>query len=436
MSKDLYCALAANSISFGQSGGSRPCCAIKVPDWNTEKHELGYYNNEIIPWFNNEDIVKLRSQLLQNEWPDVCSLCREREEVGQPSTRQIWNDTLYSDSLRIDNPVVTDLSKIVMLEVTVGNKCNSACLMCNASASSLWQIEQEKISGQKLHWVRPDWFLEQHVPQLIDSLPNLRKINFLGGEPTISEPHLLMLRRLIEQGRSKDISLYYVTNLSGVSKELLDLWNKFDKLHVTISVDGVGLVNEYIRYPFTWKKVTGHIDALKDISRKNLGKYHLSLSHTISIFNLLTMDTFLEWWETQVGPGAFAITLPHLQCVNQPAYMDPIYAPKEMKEAARASLERVREMSIRRNLGDKYAAFIENITENVLNKEVEEEFRKFQWIRLQDYVVPLDKLRNRNILDYLPHMQDYWKYDPLRIIDKQHVIFRKNDHQIKSGWGT
>ena len=107
-----------------------------------------------------------------------------------------------------------------------------------------------------------------------------------------------------------------------------------------------------------------------------------------------------------------------------------------MKEAARASLERVREMSIRRNLGDKYTAFIENITENVLNKEVEEEFRKFQWIRLQDYVVPLDKLRNRNILDYLPHMQDYWKYDPLRIIDKQHVIFRKNDHQIKTGWGT
>jgi hypothetical protein len=431
MSKDLYCALAANSISFGQSGGSRPCCAVQVPNWLTGKHELSYYNNELLPWFNNEDIVKLRGQLLQNEWPDVCSLCRDREEVGQPSTRQIWNDSLYSDSLRIDNPVVTDLSKIVMLEVTVGNKCNSACLMCNASASSLWQIEQEKISGKKLNWVKPDWFVEQHVPHLIDSLPNLKKINFLGGEPTISEPHLLMLRRLIEQGRSKDISLYYVTNLSGVSKELLDLWDNFDKLHVTISVDGVGMVNEYIRYPFTWKKVTDHIQALKDISSKNPGKYFLSLSHTISIFNLLTIDTFLEWWEDQVGPGGFADTLPHLQCVNQPVYMDPIYASKEMKDAARASLERVRKMSIRRNLGDKYTAFIENITENVLNKEVEEELRTFQWIKLQDYVVPLDKLRNRNILAYLPHMRDYWAYDPMRIVDKQHVIFRADELRIK-----
>ena len=67
----------------------------------------------------------------------------------------------------------------------------------------------------------------------------------------------------------------------------------------------------------------------------------------------------------------------------------------------------------------------------MLNKEVEEELRTFQWIKLQDYVVPLDKLRNRNILAYLPHMRDYWAYDPMRIVDKQHVIFRADELRIK-----
>jgi hypothetical protein len=58
-------------------------------------------------------------------------------------------------SWREHKSVILDFSKIFLLDITVGNKCNSACLMCNDSASSLWKKEQEDITGVPFTSVDP-----------------------------------------------------------------------------------------------------------------------------------------------------------------------------------------------------------------------------------------------------------------------------------------
>jgi sulfatase maturation enzyme AslB (radical SAM superfamily) len=414
MAESLYCALASNSLSFGSAGGSRPCCAVDTHFWKERGHLLANYDNKLLPWFNNDNMVELRRKLLAGQWDPICNMCKVRESHGQASTRQIFNKTLsdleekIGKPLRDDSEVAQDLSKIFLLDITVGNKCNSACLMCNESASTLWAKEQETITGKKMTWLDPNWFSEQHVPALIDHLPNLSAIQFVGGEPTISDAHIALLKRLIAQGRSKEISLGYVTNLTGVSDELLELWSHFGTKHITISVDGVGPVNEYIRYPFSWNKVSSQIEALKNIADKH-GNYYIGLSHTVTLLNLTTIDSLLNWWEDQVDSSpSIQKTLPHIQCVNNPDYLNPLYMPKEMKEVARESLNRVIQMAIDRNLGDKYTPVINNIINTILDKEVNEDLQKVRWLQMQHFIMPLDKLRNRNIFDYLPYMKQYW----------------------------
>ena len=177
---NLYCSLAFNSISFGPHGGSRPCCAVDTYFWDETKNRFPNFDNTVIKWFNNNDIVKLRQDLLNNKWNPICNLCKTREQHGQPSTRQIFNHTLSdievktNRSWKNDTAIINDLSNIFLLDVTVGNKCNSACLMCNSSASSLWAKEQEDITG--FSWKGPDlnWFSEEHVPELVDNLTNLK----------------------------------------------------------------------------------------------------------------------------------------------------------------------------------------------------------------------------------------------------------------------
>jgi Radical SAM superfamily len=414
MPKDLYCALASNSVSFGPTGGSRPCCAVDTEYWREWKHILPNFNNELVPWFNNPDIVQIREDLLNGKWNPACNMCKVREAHGQPSHRMIFNTELDIIEKRTGtnwhdtNSVITDLSKIFLLDVTVGNKCNSACLMCNPAASSLWAKEQEEITGKKFTWLGKNWFAEQHIPALLDHLPNLEKIQFVGGEPTISSAHIFLLQRLIDSGKSKNISLGYVTNLTGVSEELLELWGHFATKHITISIDGVGPVNEYIRYPFTWKKVMEQLDNLKKISRQH-GNYNIGLSHTVTSLNLSTLDTMLEWWESQMEPAAGIYdSLPHIQCVNNPDYFNPLYAPIELKNETYLSLGRLEKFAAEHNLESKYMPMIENIKTNILEKNVDEKVRKDMWLKMQNFIILLDKYRNRDIFKYLPYMKNYW----------------------------
>jgi len=411
----LYCALASNSISFGYDGTIRPCCAVDTYFWPGQtRHQLKNYDNNVVKWFNNDDLVSLRTKLLDGKWDPICNMCRTREQHGQASTRQIFNNTLDSVETRLNKNLHTstanipDLSNIFLLDITVGNKCNSACLMCNESASSLWKKEQEIITGEKMDWITPNWFTEENIPNLIDNLPNLSAIQFLGGEPTINEPHIFLLKRLIEQGRAKNITLGYVTNLTGVSDELLELWSHFSTKHITISVDGVGPINEYIRYPFSWNKVVSQLDNLKEIAKQH-GNYHIGLSHTVISLNLLTLDSLIDWWETQIETNSSILkSLPHIQCVNNPDYFDPIYMPNEMKEKAKDTLQRVIQLSTDRNLGEKYTPAINNILNTVINKQVDTDTQTTKWLEMQKFVTSLDKHRNRNIFDYIPYMKEYW----------------------------
>ena len=410
----LYCALASNSISFGYDGAIRPCCAVDTYFWPGQtRHKLKNYDNDVVKWFNNDKLVSLRTKLLNSKWDPICNMCRTREQHGQASTRQIFNNTLDSvetilnKNLHTSTANIPDLSNIFLLDITVGNTCNSACLMCNASASSLWKKEQEIITGKKMDWITPNWFTEENIPNLIDNLPNLSAMQFLGGEPTINEPHIFLLKRLIDQGRAKNITLGYVTNLTGVSDELLELWSHFSTKHITISVDGVGPINEYIRYPFSWNKVVSQLDNLKEIAKQH-GNYHIGLSHTVISLNLLTLDSLIDWWETQIETNSSILkSLPHIQCVNNPDYFDPIYMPNKMKEKAKDTLQRVIKMSVDRNLGEKYTPAVNNIL-NTIRKKVDSDLRTTKWLEMQKFITSLDKHRNRNIFDYIPYMKDYW----------------------------
>ena len=417
MDDNLYCALASNSISFGANGSIRPCCAVDTHYWNDRNikpSSVMLHDNNIIKWVNSDALVSLRSKLLNNQWDPICNLCRGRERHGQESTRQIFNNTLQqlektsNKNLHVYESVLPDLSNIFLLDITVGNTCNSACLMCNASASSLWKKEQEIITGKKINWISPDWFTEEQIPNLIDNLPNLSAIQFLGGEPTINEPHIFLLKRLMSQGRAKNITLGYVTNLTGVSDELVELWSHFSTKYITISIDGVGPVNEYIRYPFTWKKVVSQLENLKEISNQQ-GNYHIGLSHTVISLNLLTLDTFIDWWETQLETNSNMLkSLPHIQCVNNPSYFDPVYMPDEMKEKARETLLRLTKLADDRHLGEKYSSVINHIATSVIYNQVDPKIQLSKWIEMQNFIESLDKHRNRNIFNYIPYLREYW----------------------------
>jgi hypothetical protein len=127
----------------------------------------------------------------------------------------------------------------------------------------------------------------------------------------------------------------------------------------------------------------------------------------------MTLPSMIEWWESQItdanssGVEYIITSLPHMQCVNQPETLDPIYMPKQMKIDCRIILDNL-ENGLNNELKSKYKPALDNIRANVLDVEVDDNKQQLVWAKMKDYLKSLDNYRNKHIFDYLPYMEKYW----------------------------
>ena len=291
----LYCALAFGSASI-DGAGYKPCCNFQ------SSHDV----EERAKHINDNQLIKVRELLKNGSWPIGCKNCKDSEDSGSASMRTIWNKELGED-LPLDT--LLDPSNVRYLDLTFSNKCNSKCMTCSSSLSSLWGEEYDHIwkdfpsviGGVSKKLDKNNNYIavyidDTNVDELIIKYPNVVRISFVGGEPTIHEEGLRFCEELIRLDRAKNISISYVTNLTNLDDRLLDIWHKFKSVHVSVSIDGYGKVNEYIRYPIKWKKVEEHVRTMFGYTKKYPQKYNISLSHTVSLFNINESPRLLEWW--------------------------------------------------------------------------------------------------------------------------------------------
>jgi MoaA/NifB/PqqE/SkfB family radical SAM enzyme len=208
---------------------------------------------------NNKKAQALRSSFLKNEKDPACSRCWNIEGIGNRSFRHVANEDA-SHGLKSIIPIKMDTTiefeDIQYLDITLGNKCNLACRMCNATSSSLLakQLKEFKMySGDEfIDFSRES---KDKILELIDRAKNLNSIYMLGGEPLINEFHDEIVELLVKQNRAKDIKIHYSTNIQIDIEKYLPMWKEFKYIDLNISIDGSHETYEYIRWPGKWDKV-------------------------------------------------------------------------------------------------------------------------------------------------------------------------------------
>ena len=78
-------------------------------------------------------------------------------------------------------------------------------------------------------------------------------IIFAGGEATIIEEHYTLLEKVVEEGYAPRIELRYNSNGLEMPDRLFDLWKYFKRVRFHYSVDSIGEMNDYIRFPSKWE---------------------------------------------------------------------------------------------------------------------------------------------------------------------------------------
>jgi len=413
----IFCSLAFGSVSINGAGKYIPCCNIVSTEWEGYRELIPY--NDPAKKINSKSLIQLRSQLASGIWPSACENCRTNEENGSDSMRTIWNRSLKDFNIPIENKINPE--NVKFLDLTFGTKCNSKCMTCSPSLSDFWEDEYNEIAKNpefKNQVIRnlPSRIsiTDSNSIKIMLSFSNVEFIAFVGGEPTISNEHIEFLTMLVKNKRSKNINLSYVTNLTGITEELISIWENFKSIYLSVSIDGYGKVNEYIRYPFRWKKIQTNLYEIFDkVLTSNNTKYTVGLSYTPSLFNAGNSADFFEYWYDllKTYPDADGRLLRdtgcHINRISWPEYAMMTLLPLGYREKEIIKLEvllnkiekdQLEGFKIHNSLIDSIRLLINWLKEKqISNKTIV--------TRLRVFIQESDRYRNRNIKDYLP---DLW----------------------------
>jgi len=300
---DTICMLPWISIESSPMGTARPCCLAReeITGINLTKHTLE-------DAYKSKYMQNLRQQFRQGKKPDTCRLCWDEEAAGKNSKR--INSRIRLKELYPEVDWQNDLpDQLWFIDLKLGNICNLKCRICGSWSSSKWAEEEMNYlpsTADKKQHVAYKWLKQGAWPRQSTSfwqnlkilLPDIKYIEFTGGEPWLIEEHVQLLKFAVEQGLAEDIEIHYNTNGTQWSDELSDIWSRFRRVDIAFSIDNVGKRFEYERYGANWEQVLLNLETV-GVLKQYKRNITTQLCFTVNVQNVYYLDELLRWADTQ-----------------------------------------------------------------------------------------------------------------------------------------
>ena len=227
-----------------------------------------------------------------------CQFCKTVEDQGNRSLRHTFlEQAKHLGIVEVRDPNAPTVPQAI--EVRFGNLCNFKCRMCLPLYSSL--LDKEVTENPHLK----KWFTEidigkSHSNQkffddILSLVPNLKWLNLTGGEPMISSAAMDLIDKIVEQGHSSSMALQITTNCSTVHPRMLEHFTKFEKVQLTMSLDGVGPVAEYIRHGTIWDRITNNVKQYGELRLTSPFKIHTNVNIALSAYAILDIDKLVDY---------------------------------------------------------------------------------------------------------------------------------------------
>ena len=383
------CKVPWMSIALSANGNIKPCCIYKGGEFNLEKGDT-----LDSAW---KDMDELRQKFIKGEKPDSCTKCWQREATIGHSRRTWYDDKIkdWPDKYELNPPM-----QLRHMDLNFGNTCNLKCRMCGAWGSTAWFKEEEKLMavdpefkrsrGPKQPVIIPASYWESKK----DMFQYLERIDFKGGEPMMQPGMFDFLEYLVEWGFAPNITIAYTTNGTKTPERLKELWPKFKRVKLIVSVEGgTGKIYEYIR--------GGDLQTLQAL-RENIQWFDQfdnligSFNSAIQIYNIFDLNNLLEWFRDTVNasdrwhrdPNTFKFDC----LVADPAYLNINIMPDVLKQKAIDIIDQKNYKSL-------------NIIRTGLTKS---SYNEKQWNLFIKFTKELDKMRNTDIREVVPELKEYF----------------------------
>jgi len=251
----MYCPRLKHFVRFNPNGTVSRCGhMIDAPEFAT----LEEMDESL--WLRN---VKL--YMHKGIWPKWCERCKQTEQENNSSIRL---NAINFDKLQTKKDYLS-------VGGVLDNICNSGCLTCNEQHSTMIGGLTSKIypivDNSSKFWSLP--------------LDRVVHLDINGGEPSASKNYKHILANLPPSIQSVRVN----TNCALVLDELEALTKRGVQVTVTVSIDGIGSVYEYVRWPVKWDKFYTNLMKYREMPVK------LNLWTTVSALNVDDLPNIIEF---------------------------------------------------------------------------------------------------------------------------------------------
>lgn len=347
-----FCVLPWLHLFADEAGTVWPCCrtiGARQPASDADGRPLGVADpGGPAAALDGVSMRALRRDMLDGIRPAACERCYMVEDLGMRSHRQDENARWAADIPALVAATGTDGALTVDIrtaDLRLGNLCNLRCRMCSPQSSRLLIPEWAARFGLDSDdtrldpFRRPDWFENPAFWAGLEKMaPRLERINFAGGEPFLIEPMFTFLERMVASGRAPAMTISYNTNLTLLPDRLTALWPRFRAIRVTVSLDGAGPVNDFIRHPSRWAAIDANLRRLDENAHAwNLGA-GLGVNTAVQVLNVFDLGRLIDHVATHLPRFA----APNLTIVTHPDHLNLRLLPRALKDLARDRLTRAR----------------------------------------------------------------------------------------------
>jgi hypothetical protein len=335
---ETFCILPWMHLSTRPDGSMRVCCtanASSVGATNDKEHggRVGIVKTEdgkpanlnitdLHSAWNNSYMRSVRKMMINGEKPASCLKCYKEEAAGHRSKRQ-WETEYWMrdgiDPFKLVEETYEDGStdaNLAYIDIRMGTKCQLGCVMCSPHDSSGWIKDWNKVYPKienttlketmvwedrgKTFGASYNWHKDNPTfwKQLYEQVPNIRQLYFAGGEATVIDEHYEILDKVIEMGYADQIEVRYNSNCIELPDRLLEQWKHFKKVRMHYSVDSIGDMNDYIRYPSEWDHT---LKMFNRLDRETSNNVEVTIACAVNALNIYYIPDFLKWKLTESG---------------------------------------------------------------------------------------------------------------------------------------
>jgi hypothetical protein len=307
-----FCSAPWFQVRIDWDGQYRPCCVMKEKDTDfTGRTQYSIKDTTVDQWMRSDYIQYLKKQLSNGVELAECNDCWKKEKNNVKSIRQQVNDTVTrNQDKNLDNtwvklfvdrtPNYQDY-RLISADVKLSNVCNFSCAMCGPKNSSKiydnWKSNTDNQFVQEQLQQEPKFFetiIEnyqtkrgyQHLKDILTQ--PIRNLKVLGGEPLLDKELFRVLQNQTIDKKSQ-IHLDIVTNGSLDLVEATNRLADYESVSFTISLEGVGAIQDYVREGSHWPAIEKNI-----LNAKRHGIF-VNIHHTMQALTILDLPTLLSW---------------------------------------------------------------------------------------------------------------------------------------------